>query len=200
MSSRLEGSLADRKMINHDRSCTAVRAVRDRVTVRPEGHREAADDGRHGRRAGGRAARGGSDRAAGPRAHGSGICLGWAARPLGRGGARWLLSGAADPRACGPACHRLERRGAGGRAGTADTREHRGGDGALSGRRALFPGVHTPPGAAERRKKRVRPSAAGTSSPVEGPNTVEPAATAACPAPEANREPTGDSAPTGSTP
>jgi hypothetical protein len=44
------------------------------------------------------------------------------------------------------------------------------------------------------------PSAAGTSSPVEGPNTVEPAATAACPAPEANREPMGDSAPTGSTP
>ena len=44
------------------------------------------------------------------------------------------------------------------------------------------------------------PSAAGTSSRAEGPNTAEPAATTACPAPEASPEPTGGSAPTASTP
>jgi hypothetical protein len=44
------------------------------------------------------------------------------------------------------------------------------------------------------------PSAAGTSSPVEGPNTAEPAATTACPVPEASPEQTGDSAPTANTP
>jgi hypothetical protein len=43
-------------------------------------------------------------------------------------------------------------------------------------------------------------SAAGTSSPAEGPNTAEPAATTACLAPEANQELTGGSAATGSTP
>jgi hypothetical protein len=43
-------------------------------------------------------------------------------------------------------------------------------------------------------------SAAGTSSRVEGPNTAEPAATMACPAPEASVEPMGGSAPTVSTP
>ena len=42
------------------------------------------------------------------------------------------------------------------RAGAADAREHRRGDGALSGGRALLPGVHAPAGAAERRKKRIR--------------------------------------------
>jgi hypothetical protein len=44
------------------------------------------------------------------------------------------------------------------------------------------------------------PSAAGTSSRVEGPSTVGPAATTACPAPEARVEPTGGSAPIASTP
>jgi hypothetical protein len=44
------------------------------------------------------------------------------------------------------------------------------------------------------------PSAAGTSSQAEGPNTAEPAATTACPAPKANRELTAGSAPTASTP
>jgi hypothetical protein len=44
------------------------------------------------------------------------------------------------------------------------------------------------------------PSAAGTSSGAEGPNTAEPAATTACPAPKAGPEPTGGSAPTASTP
>jgi hypothetical protein len=43
-------------------------------------------------------------------------------------------------------------------------------------------------------------SAAGTSSPAEGPNTAEPAATTTCPAPEGRPEPTGSSAPTASTP
>jgi hypothetical protein len=44
------------------------------------------------------------------------------------------------------------------------------------------------------------PSAAGTSSPVEGPSTAEPAATTACPAPEASPERTAGSALTVSTP
>jgi hypothetical protein len=44
------------------------------------------------------------------------------------------------------------------------------------------------------------PSAAGTSSRVEGPSTVEPAATTPSPAPEESPEPTGGSAPTASTP
>jgi hypothetical protein len=44
------------------------------------------------------------------------------------------------------------------------------------------------------------PSAAGTSSQAEGPNTAEPAATTASPAPEASPEPTGGSARTASTP
>jgi hypothetical protein len=44
------------------------------------------------------------------------------------------------------------------------------------------------------------PSAAGTSSPPEGPNTAKPAATTACPAPEPNPAPTDGSAPTGSKP
>ena len=43
-------------------------------------------------------------------------------------------------------------------------------------------------------------SAAGTSSQAEGPNTAEPVAKTACPAPEASPEPTGGSAPTASTP
>jgi hypothetical protein len=44
------------------------------------------------------------------------------------------------------------------------------------------------------------PSAAGTSSRVEGPNTAEPAATTASSAPEASPEPTDASAPTASMP
>jgi len=44
------------------------------------------------------------------------------------------------------------------------------------------------------------PSAAGTSSRAEGPNTAEPAATPASPAPEASPAPTGGPAPTASTP
>jgi hypothetical protein len=43
------------------------------------------------------------------------------------------------------------------------------------------------------------PSAAGTSSRAEGPTTAEPAATTACPAPEAKREPPDGSVPTAST-
>jgi hypothetical protein len=44
------------------------------------------------------------------------------------------------------------------------------------------------------------PSAAGTSSRVEGPSIAEPATTTACPAPEAKREATDDAAPIASTP
>jgi len=44
------------------------------------------------------------------------------------------------------------------------------------------------------------PSAAGTSSPAEGPNTAEPVGTTACRAPEASPEPTDASARTASTP
>ena len=43
------------------------------------------------------------------------------------------------------------------------------------------------------------PSAAGTSSRVEGPNTAEPAATTTSPAPGARPEPTDSAAPTAST-
>jgi hypothetical protein len=43
-------------------------------------------------------------------------------------------------------------------------------------------------------------SAAGTSSPPEGPNTAEPAATTGCSAPGASPAPTDGSAPTASTP
>jgi hypothetical protein len=44
------------------------------------------------------------------------------------------------------------------------------------------------------------PSAAGTSSRAEGPNTAKPAGTTTCPAREANQELTDGSAPTASTP
>jgi hypothetical protein len=70
--------------------------------------------------------------------------------------AGWLLPGPADSRARDPARHQLERRGARRWTGAANAREHRRGDGALPGRRAVLPGVHAPPGAAERRKKRIR--------------------------------------------
>jgi hypothetical protein len=43
-------------------------------------------------------------------------------------------------------------------------------------------------------------SAAGTSSPAEGPTTAGPAETTICPAPEASPEPTAASVPTASTP
>jgi hypothetical protein len=49
-------------------------------------------------------------------------------------------------------------------------------------------------------KNALGPSAAGTSSRAEGPNTAGPAATMACPAPGANPEPTDSAAPTGNTP
>jgi hypothetical protein len=44
------------------------------------------------------------------------------------------------------------------------------------------------------------PSAAGTSSRAEGPSTAKPAATPACPAPEASAAPTDNAAPIESTP
>jgi hypothetical protein len=49
-------------------------------------------------------------------------------------------------------------------------------------------------------KNGCRPSAAGTSSRAEGPNTAGPAETTTCPAPEVNQEPTDGSAPTASMP
>jgi hypothetical protein len=49
-------------------------------------------------------------------------------------------------------------------------------------------------------KNALGPSAAGTSSLAEGPNTAGRAATMACPAPEGSMEPTAGSAPTASTP
>jgi hypothetical protein len=49
-------------------------------------------------------------------------------------------------------------------------------------------------------KNGLGPSAAGTSSQVEGPSTARPAATTTCPAPDASVERTGGSAPTSSTP
>jgi hypothetical protein len=49
-------------------------------------------------------------------------------------------------------------------------------------------------------KNGLGPSVAGTSSRAEGPSTAEPAATTACPVPEASSELTDGSAPTVSTP
>ena len=49
-------------------------------------------------------------------------------------------------------------------------------------------------------KNACGPSAAGTSSRAEGPNTAEPAATTACPAPTVRPEPTDSAAPIASTP
>jgi hypothetical protein len=49
-------------------------------------------------------------------------------------------------------------------------------------------------------KNAFGPSAAGTSSRAEGPNTAELVGTMGSPAPEASLEPTGGSAPTASTP
>jgi hypothetical protein len=49
-------------------------------------------------------------------------------------------------------------------------------------------------------KNALGPSAAGTSSRTEGPNTAEPAERATSLAPEPSEEPTAGSAPTGSTP
>jgi len=48
-------------------------------------------------------------------------------------------------------------------------------------------------------KNESGPSAAGTSSRAEGPNTATPVAMTDCPAPEASPEPTDGSAPTAST-
>jgi hypothetical protein len=48
-------------------------------------------------------------------------------------------------------------------------------------------------------KNACGPSVAGTSGRAEGPNTAEPAATMACPAPGATPEPTDSAAPTAST-
>jgi hypothetical protein len=64
----------------------------------------------------------------------------------------------------------------------------------------FFPGVHAPPGAAERGKNGFGPFAAGTSSRVEGPTTAEPAETTTCPVPEVTPGPTAGSAPIASTP
>jgi hypothetical protein len=49
-------------------------------------------------------------------------------------------------------------------------------------------------------KNACGPSAAGTSSRAEGPNTAGPVATTTCPAPEVSPEPTDSSAPIASTP
>jgi hypothetical protein len=49
-------------------------------------------------------------------------------------------------------------------------------------------------------KNALGPSAAGIFGGAEGPNTAKPAATTACPAPEANPEPMDSAAPTASTP
>ena len=55
-----------------------------------------------------------------------------------------------------PARHQLDRRGVRRWTGATNAREHRRGNGALPCGRALLPGVHAPPGAAERHKKRIR--------------------------------------------
>ena len=77
-----------------------------------------------------------------------------------------------------------------GRTGASDTREHRCGDGALPGRRAVLPGVLPPPSAAERGKKRMWALCRWHFQPGGGPESAGPAATTACPAPEACPEQT----------
>ena len=150
-------------------------------------------------RRGGSPARGRGDRATSTRAHGSWTDPRRPARSVPRGGARRLLPGPADLRACCPARRELD--GCRARwAGAADAREHRRGDGALPGRRALLPGVHPPPSPSERSKKPSGPSAACTSSQAEGPSTAGPAATTASPAPEGSLEPMDGSVRTASMP
>jgi hypothetical protein len=70
--------------------------------------------------------------------------------------AGWLLPGAADPRARGPAHHGLDGGRAGRRTGAANAGEHHCGDGAIPGRRTVLAGVHASPGAPQCRKKRLR--------------------------------------------
>src|SRR5918994_4653197 len=60
-------------MFAHDRSRPAIGAIRDRAAVRPLGDGEAADNGRHGRSAGGGPARYRGHRTAGPRAQEAGL-------------------------------------------------------------------------------------------------------------------------------
>ena len=86
------------------------------------------------------------------------------------------------------------------RPGAADAGEHRGGDGALPGRRAVLPGVHATSGAAERRKKRIRALCRWHFQPGGGPEYCRACHDDGLPAPEASPEPTAGSAPTASTP
>src|SRR5688572_4930786 len=71
----LSGNFVSEGM-NHDRSRAALGALRDRARLPPVDHSEAAHNSRHGGGAGlSQAGRGGA-RAAGSRAHGSGIGAG----------------------------------------------------------------------------------------------------------------------------
>ena len=86
------------------------------------------------------------------------------------------------------------------RTGTPDAREHRRGDGALPVGERFFHEFTLRQVLLNAAKSGCGPSAAGTSSRAEGPNTAKPAATTTCPAPEVSPEPTDGSAPIASTP
>jgi hypothetical protein len=96
--------------------------------------------------------------------------------------------------------HELDRRRARGRTGAADAREHRRGDGELYPVGAcFFRELTLRQVLLDAAKSEFGLFAAGTSSRAEGPNIAEPAATMACPVPEADQEPTGGSVHTAST-
>ena len=168
----------------------SVRAVRDRAAVRSDGDGEAADHRRHGRGAGGSPARGRGDRAAGPGAHGSGIGPGRPARPLAEGerdgfyqaqlirelAVRHVTSWTGVELEGGPAPPTPENIAAVMELYPVGERFFQ----EFTLRQVLLNAAKNGSG----------PSAAGTSSRAEGPNTAEPAATTACPAPEASLEPT----------
>ena len=73
-------------------------------------------------------------------------------------------------------------------------------DGALPGRRAVLPGVHPPPGAAERRKKRIRALCRWHFQPGGGPEYRRACRDEGMPCARGEPGADGRSAPTASTP
>src|SRR5918994_345862 len=144
-------------MFAHDRSRPAIGAIRDRAAVRPLGDGEAADNGRHGRSAGGGPARYRGHRTAGPRAQEAGLQPDglpdlsaegerdgfYQARLIRELAVRHITSWTGVELEGGPAPPTPENIAARPIA-------------SLPGGRAVLSGVHAPPGVAERGKKRLR--------------------------------------------
>ena len=160
---------ARKACLGHDRPRATIEAVRDRAAVRPLGDREAADHRRHGRGPGGspaRCSRRSSGRCASapkrdwpwkdcptsrPRGERDGFYQAQLIRELAiRHITTWtgvdLEGGPAPPHP-----------------------EHRRGYGAVSGGRAILPGVHAPPGAAQCGKTRLRALCRWHFQPAGGP-------------------------------